>query len=656
MFDKLKAYVTKNFELVFVTAILFAVLLTAFLLPWKLSILHFFYLPVMVAGFALGRKKALQGAILAILIVIAIFILQFSQFTIEGHATGDAILSLVAWAGFLLLSGYVVGVMRDRSEVEKKKATQLNVELKKMLQEGQKAYLDKKQFDKELDQSRKKIQELDIVIKGMREKLLENLMATMDPIVAKMVHEKKLKAERRELSVMSAALAGFDEYALKKQPKNVVQALDQNLNQIEMLASDFHGHVEGYSGGTVLCEFGAPLEFETHALLSVVAAHAMHQRLKRLHSPWELKVGISTGTSVISLVGKSRRSYTAVGALVDDAVQLRMLSRPGRTLIDAETYNRVKHCIDARLVQAKGGAIMPDVTSQIEDIEKTLVQEPGNVDALSCLGSLYLKKLHDPTRALELFEKALDIDPDNTDIKLSYAEANMAKESRARLSGIEGSDAPVYEVTGPKNPLMDENRLPKKFFQRYGDVENLIDIPEELILPIEAMDGSVGHSRVVAVLSYALAETLGLSDSQKKDVLIAGFIQDIGKKLVPYEVLSRSRRLTEEEFAQVRKHPTEAARVLSSAGFNKMSVLEIVEHHHERYNGKGYPHGKSGKQIPMGARVTAVADSYDAMVAWRPYRKPFGKDQALAEIKREARTGFYDPAVVKALMTVVDEQ
>jgi HD-GYP domain-containing protein (c-di-GMP phosphodiesterase class II) len=333
-----------------------------------------------------------------------------------------------------------------------------------------------------------------------------------------------------------------------------------------------------------------------------------------------------------------------------------MLSRPGRTLIDAETYNRVKHCIDARLVKAKGGAIMPDVTSQIEDIEKTLVQEPDNVDALSCLGALYLKKLQDPTRALELFEKALEIDPDNTDIKLGYAEANMAKESRARLSGIEGSDAPVYEVLGPKNPLMDENRLPKKFFERYGDIENLIDIPEELILPIEAMDGSVGHSRVVAVLSYALAETLGMSESQKKDVLIAGFIQDIGKKLVPYEVLSRSRRLTEEEFAQVRKHPTEAARVLSSAGFNKMSVLEIVEHHHERYNGKGYPHGKSGKQIPAGARVTAVADSYDAMVAWRPYRKPFGKDQALAEIKREARTGFYDPAVVKALLTVVDEQ
>jgi HD-GYP domain-containing protein (c-di-GMP phosphodiesterase class II)/class 3 adenylate cyclase len=656
MFDKLKAYVTKNFEQVFVIAILLAVLLTGFLLPWKLSILHFFYLPVMVAGFAMGSKKAIQGAILAILIMIAIFLFQFKEFTIEGHATGEAILSLVAWAGFLLLSGYVVGVMHDRSEAEKRKATQLNVELKKMFQEGQKAYLDKKQFDKELDHSRKKIQELDVVLRGMREKMLENLMSTMDPVVAKMLYEKKLKAERREVSVMSASLAGFDQYAAKKQPKNVTQTLNQYLNQIELLMTDFHGHVEGYSGGAILCEFGAPLEFETHALLSVVAAHTIHEKLKRLHSPWELKVGISTGTAVISLIGKSRRNYTAVGPLVDDAMQMRMLSRPGRTLIDAETYNRVKHCMDARLVQAKGGALMPDVTAQIEDIERTLAGEPENVDALSCLGTLYLKKLQDPTRALELFERALEVDPDNTDVKLNYAEANMAKESRARLSSTAGSDAPVYEITGPKNPLLDENRLPRKFYERYADVENLIDIPDELILPIEAMDGSVGHSRVVAVLSYAIAETLGLSETQKKDVLVAGFIQDIGKKLVPYEVLSRSRRLTEEEFAQVRKHPTEAARVLSSAGFNKMSVLEIVEHHHERYNGKGYPHGKSGKQIPVGARVTAVADSYDAMVAWRPYRKPFEKNHALEEIKREARTGFYDPAVVKALLTIVDEQ
>ncbi len=656
MFDKLKAYVTKNFEQVFVIVVLFAVLLTGLLLPWKLSILHFFYLPVMMAGFALGRKKALQGAVLAILIMIAIFLFQLEKFTIGGQATGEAILSLVAWAGFLLLSGYVVGVMRDRSEVEKKKATQLNVELKKMLQEGQKAYLDKKQFNKELDHSRKKIQELDVIIRGMREKMLENLIATMDPVIAKMIYEKKLKPERRELSVMSASLAGFDEYTTKKQPKNVAQTLDQYLNQIELLVTDFHGHVEGYSGGGILCEFGAPLEFETHALLSVIAAHTIHQKLERMHAPWEIKVGIATGASVISLVGRSRKSYTAVGPLVDDAMQLRMLSRPGRTLIDAETYNRVRHCIDAKLVQAKGGALMPDLTTQIEDIEQTLAKEPKNIDALSCLGTLYLKKLHDPTKALELFERALEVDPDNTDVKLSYAEANMAKESRARVSATIGSGAPVYEVNGPRNPFLDENRLPKRFYERYGDVENLIDIPDELILPIEAMDGSVGHSRVVSVLSYAMAETLGFSEAQKKDVLVAGFIQDIGKKLIPYEVLSRSRRLTEEEFAQVRKHPTEAARVLSSAGFNKMSVLEIVEHHHERYNGKGYPHGKSGKDIPVGARVTAVADSYDAMVAWRPYRKPFAKDQALEEIKRETRTGFYDPAVVKALMTIVDEQ
>jgi HD-GYP domain-containing protein (c-di-GMP phosphodiesterase class II) len=654
MFDKLKSYVTNNFEQTFVVVVIVVMLITGLFVPYKQAMLHFFYLPVMLAGFVLGRKKALQGAVLIILGMTSYVAFQLDEFTMGGKAVADGILSLVTWAGFLVLSGYVVGLIRDRSEQEKRKATQLNVELKKMFEEGQKAFLDKKQFNKDLAQSQKRVEELDIVVKGLREKMLENLISTMDARVANLLFERKLRDDRREISVLSAALANFNPYIAKKQPRTVAQTMGQFLSEMEQVLTDFHAHIEDYSGGAIMCEFGVPVEYETHAILAVVAAIRMQEQLKKVQFPWDIQIGIASGTSVTALLGKNRRSYTALGLPSENALKLRMACKPGCILIDPECYSKVSYCIEAKLVQDKDGAIDEGIGKEIDRLEGKLAGNAKDIEALHQLGEIYLKKLHQPTRALKLFERALKIGPDNTKVKLAYAEANIEKESLTRISEAGPGAFTAYEVVGTRNPIFDENRLPAKFAERYASVENLIGIPAELILPIEAIDGSIGHSRVVAVLSYAMAETLGLSEEQKKDVLMAGYIQDIGKKLIPHQILSHTRKLTNEEFAEVRRHPTEATRVLSSAGFNKISILEIVEHHHERHNGKGYPHGKSGNQIPVGARITAVADSYDAMVAWRPYKKARTRTDALSEIKRGARSGFYDPTVVQAFLTVID--
>ncbi len=652
MYEKLKSNITGNFEQVFVFVVIAAVLLIVFLVPYKLAMLHFFYLPVMLAGFALGRKKALQGAALAILFTVAYVLIQPGRFT-TGDLT-EVILSLGAWAGFLLLSGYVVGYLHDRGETEKKKATQLNMELKKMFEMGQKAFDDQKQSNKEIADSYKTIEELDIVINGLQQKMLENLISVRDPRVADLIFEKKLKEERREISVLSAALANFQAYAGKRDPRAVAQTLNQFLAEMEQVLDDFHGHVGSFSGGSIICEFGVPVEYETHAVLAVIAALRMQQKLRKLQSPWDLQVGIATGSAVTALVGHNRKTYTALGAPAENALKLRMACKPGRILIDADCYSRVSYCIEARLLHDKDSSVEDTTTRLIDDLERKLTSKPDDVELLHQLGEIYLKQLHQPTRALKLLEQALMIDPNNTEVKLAYAEANMEKESHARLSEVGQVGFTAYEVTGTRNPLYDENKLPRKFTERYAKVESLIGIPADLILPIEAIDGSVGHSRVVAVLSFAMAETLGLSEAQKKDALMAGYIQDIGKKLIPHEIISQTGRLTEKEFAKVRKHPTEATRVLSQAGFNKLNILEIVEHHHERYNGKGYPYGKSGDEIPIGARITSLADAYSAMVAWRPYRKAMSRVDALAEIRRSAREGYYDPAVVEAFFTVIN--
>jgi len=654
MYEKIKNYVVSNFEQVFVIVIMAAVLLIGVFVPYKLSMLHFFYLPVMLAGFALGRKKALQGAVLVILIVVVIFLLQYEQFTLEKKFEFEGILSVIAWAGFLLLSGYTVGYLHDRSEEEKSKATQLNIELKKMFAEGRKAFDDKKQFNRDLEESRKRIEELDTVVIALNEKLLENLTSIIDPRVANLVYEKKLKDEKREISVLTAGLASFNAYASTKQPKVVSQTLTQYLSEMEQILSDFHGHLEGFAGGIITCEFGIPVEYETHSVMAVVAALRMQQKLKKLQFPWELQVGVSSGPSVTGFIGRGRKTYTAVGAPSDHAELLRIACRPGRILIDAECYSKVSYCIEAKLIKDKDAEIKDDISRLISNLERKLATNPEDVKTIRELGDVYLKELHQPTRALRLFEQALKVEPDNTDVKIAYAEANMEKESLARLSVDGPAKFSAYEVIGTRNPFLDINRLPSGFSKKYSNVEELIGIPADLILPIEAIDGSIGHSRVVAVLSYAVAETLGLGEKEKKDVLMAGYIQDIGKKLIPHEILSRTRRLTEKEFVHIRRHPAEATRVLSSAGFNKLGILEIVEHHHEKFNGKGYPHGKKGDGIPLGARITAVADAYDAMVAWRPYKKTISRKDAVGEINKGARSGAYDPAVVQAFLTIMD--
>jgi adenylate cyclase len=423
---------------------------------------------------------------------------------------------------------------------------------------------------------------------------------------------------------------------------------------MEQLITDFHGHIDGYSGGGITCEFGTPVEYETHPLLAVVCALRMQERLKRMQFPWEMQIGVSSGPSVAALIGKKRKSYTAVGLPAETALRLRMACKPGRILIGPECYNKVSYCIEARMLQEKGSEAAGDTSKQIDEYERRLATNPSDTQALFHLGEIYLKKMHQPGKALKLLEQALKQAPDNTEIKLAYAEANIEKESLGRIEDISSGSITAYEVIGTRNPLLDERRVPRKFSEKYARAEGLIGIPADLILPIEAIDGSVGHSRVVAVLSYAMAETLGLDETQKKDILMAGYIQDIGKKLISHEIISRTRKLTEDEFKEVRRHPTEATRILSSAGFNKVGILQIVEHHHERYNGKGYPHGKAGEQIPIGARITAVADSYDAMVAWRPYRKTLTREESLTEIKRGTRAGYYDPTVVKALLTILD--
>lgn len=163
-----------------------------------------------------------------------------------------------------------------------------------------------------------------------------------------------------------------------------------------------------------------------------------------------------------------------------------------------------------------------------------------------------------------------------------------------------------------------------------------------LTASIDAKDPyTCGHSERVAELSADLARAAGMSEAQVERVRIAGLVHDIGKIGVPEAVLRKPGRLTDEEFGMMKQHPEIGYRILRDIP-QLEDVLPGVLHHHERFDGKGYPHGLSGDRTPLMARIIALADSFDAMSSNRTYRSALNRQSVLAEIEKCAGTQF-DP-------------
>lgn len=172
---------------------------------------------------------------------------------------------------------------------------------------------------------------------------------------------------------------------------------------------------------------------------------------------------------------------------------------------------------------------------------------------------------------------------------------------------------------------------------------------ESLGNAIDAKDPHTSmHSDEVAQISHALALAMELPSRQADIIHVAGHLHDIGKIGVPDAVLGKQGPLTTTEWRAIRKHPDAGAAILRPvASLNKLGVVDMVLHHHERFDGKGYPHGLKGNDIPVGARIIALADSLSAILQDRPYRQARDFETAKREIVRCSGTQF-DPRVVEA--------
>ncbi len=170
---------------------------------------------------------------------------------------------------------------------------------------------------------------------------------------------------------------------------------------------------------------------------------------------------------------------------------------------------------------------------------------------------------------------------------------------------------------------------------------------ESLIRVVDARDTYTGsHSQSVAVLVEAIGQALGFNEATVSQLRLAGLLHDLGKIAVPDHILQKPGRLDPEEFAILRKHPQDGYSLLQ--GLDVAPVDRWILHHHESWDGSGYPHGLAGDDIPIGSRIILVADAFDAITSERTYRRASPVAVALAELRRFAGKQF-DPAVVDAL-------
>jgi response regulator RpfG family c-di-GMP phosphodiesterase len=212
------------------------------------------------------------------------------------------------------------------------------------------------------------------------------------------------------------------------------------------------------------------------------------------------------------------------------------------------------------------------------------------------------------------------------------------------------SDIRLYLVLAAQAALAIENaQLHQKI--REGYIAALASFCKfaETLMPYRQ-----GHSIRVGIYAKRLAEVVGLNKQEAEQLRIAALMQDLGLLKVPKEVLMKPERLTDEEWQLVKQHPIWSLEMVDPPAILTETVEAAVRHHHERFDGNGYPDGLKGEQIPLPARLLAVADTFDALCSERPYRPAYSTEQALEEMRKVAGSQL-DPDLTDAfIQSVVD--
>ncbi len=209
-------------------------------------------------------------------------------------------------------------------------------------------------------------------------------------------------------------------------------------------------------------------------------------------------------------------------------------------------------------------------------------------------------------------------------------------------SGLKSVDQ-MHIISKINEELKDKNEELEKAY---------LDTIEILRYTVEAKDPyTKGHSDRVSEYSVLIGKKMGLDEQTLHTLKIGGLFHDIGKIGIPDSILLKEFKLNDEEYSQIKNHPSIGVHILGDAEIFK-DIIPIVMHHHERFDGRGYPSQLKGKVIPLLARITAVADTFDAMTSKRTYREAMPLEVVVAEIEKCSGTQF-DPEIAKVFLDII---
>src|SRR5208283_1813834 len=343
----LRNFVVRHLEGLFILLVVAIIGAVFYFFPYKIAFLNFFYLPVLSAAYFLGKRKAVMGAVLCFLSGILFAYYRPGDFAVQGTRI-NALLVLATWGGFLILASASIGSLQERLA---------------------KGFEETRQLYEELKRSR--------VTEEMKEKVEKALYATMDPVVAKMATEGKLRFEKREISIMFTDLTNFTAYSDRNRADVVLEELNRFLGQIEPIVGLFRGHIDKYMRDGIMVEFGAPIDYDRHALLAVLAGLRMQQNVKKLNLPWRMRIGIATGSTVVGMLGVRRQAYSAVGDRVNVAKRLEEICEPTRVYIDEPTFRAVEPFVVANKLRSSGYGRQADheLLDRMASLEERLSRE-----------------------------------------------------------------------------------------------------------------------------------------------------------------------------------------------------------------------------------------------------------------------------------------
>jgi excisionase family DNA binding protein/putative nucleotidyltransferase with HDIG domain len=193
-----------------------------------------------------------------------------------------------------------------------------------------------------------------------------------------------------------------------------------------------------------------------------------------------------------------------------------------------------------------------------------------------------------------------------------------------------------------------------EIIESYGELyQGYVDTLKALTNALDARDGIVsGHSRRVADYTSSLAGALGFSQDETRVIELAGLLHDVGKIMISEQILGKPGKLTDQEFSQVQQHSVMGQRIVENVEFLR-STGSFIRHHHERFDGRGYPDGLAGEKIPLQARVLFVAETFDCLRSDSSFHQGFSLDRSVDVMTQEAEAQF-DPEIVRVFLNTLN--